>query len=427
VRIATRNAAPGVAAGEAPAADAASRAQADATEPAPVPASAGSAREPTYADRPARVLPGIDVLEADAFAPLNGRRIGIITNHSGRDTAGRRTIDVLHAAPGVQLTAIFTPEHGLDGTADALVPSGREPRLGIPVYSLYSAAKRPTPAMLADVDVLVFDVQDAGVRFYTYVTTMAYAMEAAAARGIPFYVLDRPNPIAASIVQGPVLENELRSFAGYFALPVRYGLTIGELATLLNTENRIGADLHVVRMRGYARGRWYDDTGLTWVPPSPNLRSLRQATLYPGIALVEGANVSVGRGTDTPFEVVGAPWIDGARLAQYLNARTVPGVRFEPATFTPSRDAYRRERCRGVRIVLVDRERLDAPALGIELASALHRLHPERFALDATAGMVGARWVVQAIKDRDDPRAIAARWQPQLAAFAAVRERFLLY
>lgn len=373
------------------------------------------------------VAPGIDVLEAEQFGALRGRRIGLITNHSGRDTAGRRTIDVLHEAPGVRLTAIFTPEHGLDGTADAFVASGRDPRLGIPVHSLYGGIKRPTPAMLADVDALVFDVQDVGVRFYTYVTTMAYAMEAAAARKIPFFVLDRPNPIGASTVQGPVLERDLRSFAGYFALPVRYGLTIGELATLLNVENAIGADLHVVRMRGYARGGWYDDTGLAWVAPSPNLRSLRQATLYPGVALVEGANVSVGRGTATPFEVVGAPWIDGGRLAATLNARALAGLRFEPTRFTPSQAPYRGKACGGVRIVLDDRERLDAPALGVELASALHRLYPGRFTLDATVGMVGARWVVRAIAAGDDPRTIVARWQPEVAAFAAVRERFLLY
>jgi len=374
-----------------------------------------------------RVRPGIDVLQLEGFAALAGRRVGLITNHSGRDSAGRRTIDVLASAPGVRLTAIFTPEHGLDGTADAPVSSGHDATLDIPVYSLYGATKRPTPAMLADVDALVFDVQDAGVRFYTYVTTMAYAMEAAAAQRLPFYVLDRPNPIDASIVQGPVLEEDLRSFTGYYALPVRYGLTIGELATLLNAEQRIDADLHVVRMTGYARGRWFDDTGLDWIAPSPNLRSLREATLYPGVALIEGANVSVGRGTATPFEVVGAPWIDGRQLAEYLNGRAVPGVRFEPAAFTPTDAAYRAQHCGGVRIMLADRAQLDAPALGIELASALHHLYPDRFDLEVTVGMVGARWVVRAIAEGEDPRAIAAGWQPALTEFAKVRQRYLLY
>jgi uncharacterized protein YbbC (DUF1343 family) len=281
--------------------------------------------------------------------------------------------------------------------------------------------------MLAGLDALVFDVQDAGVRFYTYVTTMAYAMEAAAARGLPFYVLDRPNPIGADAVQGPVLEDDLRSFAGYFRLPVRYGMTIGELATLLNAENAIGADLHVIPMRGYARTQWYDQTGLPWVAPSPNLRSLPQAALYPGVALLEGANVSVGRGTDTPFEVVGAPWIDGVALAARLNARALPGVRFAATTFVPSQAPYHGRRCGGVRIALVDRVELDAPAVGIEIASALERLYPKTFGLDATVGMIGARWVVAALKRGDDPRQIAERWQPELQAFAAVRRRFLLY
>jgi uncharacterized protein YbbC (DUF1343 family) len=375
----------------------------------------------------ADVRTGVDVLAERGFAPLVGRRVGLITNHSGRDHAGRRTIDVLRAAPGVTLAAIFSPEHGLTGDVDRRVPSGWDADLGIPVYSLYGATQRPTPEMLAGLDALVFDVQDAGVRFYTYVTTMAYAMEAAAARGLPFYVLDRPNPIGADAVQGPVLEDDLRSFAGYFRLPVRYGMTIGELATLLNAENAIGADLHVIPMRGYARTQWYDQTGLPWVAPSPNLRSLPQAALYPGVALLEGANVSVGRGTDTPFEVVGAPWIDGVALAARLNARALPGVRFAATTFVPSQAPYHGRRCGGVRIALVDRVELDAPAVGIEIASALERLYPKTFGLDATVGMIGARWVVAALKRGDDPRQIAERWQPELQAFAAVRRRFLLY
>ncbi len=374
-----------------------------------------------------RVATGLDVLEAAGFAPLAGLRVGLVTNHSGRDAAGRRTIDLLRSAADVTLAAIFTPEHGLDGSADRAVPSGRDPLTGVPVHSLYGAVKRPTPAMLAGIDALVFDVQDAGVRFYTYVTTMAYVMEAAAHARIPFYVLDRPNPIDASVVQGPLLDADLRSFTGYFPLPVRYGMTIGELAELFNRENAIGADLHVVRMRGYARDRWYDETGLPWIPPSPNLRSLREAALYPGVALIEGANVSVGRGTPSPFEVVGAPWLDGVALAAYLNHRDVPGIRFEPATFVPERDTYRGARCGGVRLVLFDRERLDAPALGVELASALHRLAPSRFTLEATVGMIGARSVVDAIAKGDDPRDIVARWQTALARFRTVRERFLLY
>jgi uncharacterized protein YbbC (DUF1343 family) len=256
---------------------------------------------------------------------------------------------------------------------------------------------------------------------------MAYAMEAAAAKHIPFYVLDRPDPISAEVVQGPVLDADLRSFTGYFPLPVRYGMTIGELAQLFNAENKIGADLHVVKMRGYRRAQWYDDTGLRWVAPSPNLRSVREAALYPGVALVEGANVSVGRGTETPFEVVGAPWIDDEALASYLNRRSIGGVRFEPVNFRPVEQPFADRVCHGVRLVLLDRTVLDTPRLGIEIAGALHRLHPRQFQLDRTLGSIGARSVLAAIGDGEDPREIAHRWQASLEKFLAVRAKYLLY
>ena len=325
------------------------------------------------------------------------------------------------------LAAIFSPEHGLDARAEGPVQSAHEPTSDVPVYSLYGTVRRPTAAMLSGIDALVFDVQDVGARFYTYATTMAYAMEAARRHHLPFYVLDRPNPIDAAVVQGPVLDPALRSFTGYFPLPVRHGMTIGELAELFNRETGIDADLHVVRMRGYTRARWYDETGLPWVAPSPNLPSLTAATLYPGVGLIEGANVSVGRGTPFPFEVVGAPWIDAKALAAHLNQRALPGLRFEPAAFVPVRDRFAGRRCHGVRVVLVDREQLDAPALGVSLASALYRLHAHAFRLDDTIGMIGARWVTRAIARGDDPRRIAARWQPALATFRTLRDRFLLY
>jgi uncharacterized protein YbbC (DUF1343 family) len=281
--------------------------------------------------------------------------------------------------------------------------------------------------MLDDVDALVFDAQDAGTRFYTYVTTMAYAMEAAAQRRIPFYVLDRPDPLTADAVQGPLFDATATSFTAYFPVPVRHGMTIGELATLFNVEKGIGADLHVVGMEGYRRGAWYDQTGLPWVAPSPNLRSLRQATLYPGVALVEGANVSVGRGTDAPFELVGAPWIDGPRLARYLNDRAIDGVRFDAIDFQPSGAVFQDDRCHGVRVVLLDRDRLDVPALGIEIASALHRLYPGVFRIDEMRPLVAAPWVVDAIADGQDPRRIAERWQPELDRFLRLRARYLRY
>jgi uncharacterized protein YbbC (DUF1343 family)/CubicO group peptidase (beta-lactamase class C family) len=382
----------------------------------------------TFATRPGGVTEtGIDVLAADRFAPLVGRRVGLVTNTSARDAGGRRTVDVLQAAPGVELAALFSPEHGFDAAAEGPVPSGRDARLDVPIYSLYGRVTRPTPAMLDGIDALVFDVPDVGTRFYTYVTTMAYAMEAAARKGIPFYVLDRPNPLTAAIVQGPMLDADARSFTGYFPIPVRYGMTIGELAGLFNVENGIGADLHVITMRGYRRDAWYDQTGLPWVAPSPNIRSLRQATLYPGVALIEGANVSVGRGTPAPFELVGAPWIDGQRLARYLNARGLVAVRFEPGDFQPRSGPYQGGRCHGIRIVLVDRDALDAPALGIEIASALHRLNPRIFRLDDTRELIAARWVVDAIAEGRDPRQISDAWREPLGRFIGLREKYLRY
>ncbi len=287
-------------------------------------------------DRPDRVRPGIEVLAASGFAPLVGKRIGVITNHTGIDASGRSTLKLLLRAPGVKVRAIFSPEHGLSGALDEKVASGKDPATGLHVYSLYGKVTRPTAEMLRGLDALVYDIQDVGARFYTYITTMAYAMEAAAGAGLDFYVLDRPDPITASMVQGPVLDPELKSYIGYFPLPVRYGMTAGELAQLFNKERAIGAKLHVVPMEGYRREVWFDQTGLRWVNPSPNLRSLTQAILYPGVGTIESANVSVGRGTGTPFEIIGAPWIAGERLARYLSGRHLSGVVFEPVTFTPA-------------------------------------------------------------------------------------------
>jgi uncharacterized protein YbbC (DUF1343 family) len=374
-----------------------------------------------------QVQSGLDVMVAQQFAPLAGLRIGMITNHSSRDAQGRRAIDLLRQTPGVKLAAIFSPEHGLDGKLDEKIASSVEVNSGLPIYSLYGKTLRPTPQMMQGLDALVFDIQDAGVRFYTYISTMGYAMEAAAQAGIPFYVLDRPNPINADFVQGPVLDRDIKSFTAYFPLPVRYGMTPGELAKLFNAENHIGADLHVVKMNGYQRSSWYDQTGLRWINPSPNLRSLTQTALYPGVAMLEGANVSVGRGTDTPFEVLGAPWIDAKQLASYLNQRKIAGVEFRPTTFSPSESNYHRQLCRGIRIMLENREVLDAPALGIEIASALHTLYPQQFTLGDTLGMIGARSVLSAIRAGEDPRIIAANWQSPLADFRQLRAKYLLY
>ena len=397
--------------------------------PAGVAALGGAGRDVGHgqSDGPDHVRPGIEVLAASGFAPLAGKKIGVITNHTGVDAAGRSTLTRLLKAPGVSVCAIFSPEHGLSGKLDEKVSSGKDPSSGLPVYSLYGDVKRPTARMLRGLDALVYDIQDVGARFYTYITTMAYAMEAAAAAGLDFYVLDRPNPLTAAIVQGPVLDPGLKSFVGYFPLPVRYGMTVGELARLFNKENAIGAKLQVVPMEGYRRQTWFDGTGLPWVNPSPNLRSLTQAILYPGVGLVESANVSVGRGTPTPLEVIGAPWISGDRLARYLSRRRIGGVAFEPVAFVPRDSRFRGQRCQGVRLRLMDRAALDGPALGVELAAALYRLYPGEFQIDRTLGMIGARQVLQAIKIGDDPRDIQRRWQPGLNNFCRVRARYLLY
>ena len=374
-----------------------------------------------------RVVTGIDVLKEGGFSLLKGKRIGLITNHTGLDSEGTRTLDLLRKAEGTSLTAVFSPEHGLYGNVDAKIASHRDQATGLPVTSLYGDHRRPTPKMFAGLDAIVFDIQDAGVRFYTYITTMGYAMEAAAGTRIPFYVLDRPNPITAALVQGPVMDQEMKSFTGYFPLPVRHGMTVGELAGLFNGENAIGAELHVVKMKGYRRDSWFDETGLKWVNPSPNLRSITQAVLYPGVAMVEGANVSVGRGTSTPFELIGAPWVRGRELADYLNGRKIDGVQFLPVEFTPESSLYKGCTCRGTRILLKDRATLDSALLGIEIVSALRRLFPRDFKIDGTRSLIGSQQVLTAIKTGEDPRAVALLWKEPLGRFLGLREKYLLY
>jgi uncharacterized protein YbbC (DUF1343 family) len=374
-----------------------------------------------------KVRTGIDVLEAENFTTLKGLSVGLITNHSGLDSSGKRTLDVLYNAPGVKIRKVFSPEHGLSGREDEKVPSTVHPATGIPVYSLYGDVKRPTDQMLEGLDALIFDIQDAGVRFYTYITTMGYAMEAAARKGISFYVLDRPNPITASVVQGFVMDDDRRSFTGYFPLPIRHGMTVGELATMFNAEKGIGVKLYIVKMQGYERTYWYDETGLQWVNPSPNLRTLNEAVLYPGVAMVEGSNVSVGRGTETPFELLGAPWINGKTLSTYLNSRKIQGVLFMPVDFTPTGSRFKNQRCQGVRILLTERQALDPAVLGIEIISALYRLYPGDFHLEKTTDLIAARGVLDAIRDAQDPAVIAFQWQDRLEDFRKLRERYLLY
>lgn len=373
------------------------------------------------------VLTGIDVLAQDNFAALAGLRVGLLTHKAGRDRSGRRTVDVLAAAPGVKLVRLFSPEHGLGADREGEIAADFDQATRLPIVSLYGASKRPDAASLAGLDAIVVDLQDVGVRFYTYATTMAYMMEAAAKARLKVIVLDRPNPIGAAGAQGPVLDRDQRSFVGYFQMPIQHGMTLGELARLFNGENGMGADLSVIGMRGYKRASWFDETGLAWVSPSPNLRKLAATVLYPGIGMLEFTNLSVGRGTPTPFEVVGAPWIDGPALASALQRRRIAGVRITAVDFTPKSSRFAGQRCAGVRISLQDRGAVDANRLGIELAVALRRLHPAQFESRDLIRLLGSREVLAAIDAGKEPSAIEASWQPALRAFRELQGKYLIY
>jgi uncharacterized protein YbbC (DUF1343 family)/CubicO group peptidase (beta-lactamase class C family) len=382
------------------------------------------------------VKAGIDVLESHAFHELHPdaahpRRIGLVANQTAVDREGRRTADVLAHAPGFQLAAIFSPEHGIAGNLDATaIDNSHDETTGTPVYSVYGdtdARRRPAAASLADLDTIVFDIQDAGVRFYTYETTLGYFLEAASKAGKEIVVLDRPNPIGGAYVQGPVADAGQESFVSYWQTPVRHGMTMGELARMFNAERGLGAKLSVVAMEGWQRGDWFDSTGEVWINPSPNLRSLNEAALYPGVGLIETTNISVGRGTDTPFELVGAPWVDPAALAAYLNAREIDGVRFVPVRFTPNSSAFAGQPCGGVNIVVTDRNALDAPEMGIEIASAMLKLYPVQYKIAGLDTLMVNRASLAALEAGEDPRRIAEDWQDADETFKALRAKYLLY
>ena len=387
------------------------------------------------ATRNGAVQSGIDVLEAHNFDVLRAsagkKKIGLLTNQTGIDSQGRRTIDVLAQAPGVSLDAIFSPEHGVTGELDTTdIANSKDAATGVSIYNVYGAKdaqRRPSIDVLKTVDAVVFDVHDVGSHFYTYEATLGYFLEAAAKAGIEMIVLDRPNPITGSFVQGAIPDPGRESFVNYFPVPVRHGMTMGELAKMFNTERDINARLTVVPMDGWMRGDWYDATGLRWINPSPNMRSLNEATLYPGVGLVEGTNVSVGRGTDTPFELLGAPWIKGTELAQYLNARNISGVRFVPVTFTPSTSNYSGQKCEGVNIFVVERNALDTGELGIELASALHKLYPAHYHMERMIELLCNQSVYDAIAAGQDPRRIAEDWREPLEKFLQLRQKYLIY
>ncbi len=375
----------------------------------------------------AKVLTGIDVLERDGFKQLAGLRVGLVTNHTGRDRSGRQTVDVLSKATNVKLVALFAPEHGIRGVADENVSDTKDEQTGLPIYSLYGESRRPKPEQLKDLDALVYDIQDVGVRFYTYTTTLGYLMEEAAKAKLPVFVLDRPNPINGVDVEGPPADADKLSFTAYHTTPVRHGLTVGELAQLYNDERKIGCDLRVIKMENWRRAMWFDATGLTWVNPSPNMRSLTEAALYPGIGLLETTNISVGRGTDTPFEIIGAPWLDGPKLASNLNGRKIAGVRFVPIHFTPKSSVFKNEDCSGVNIVVTDRSRFQSVFTGVEIAVALHQLFPAEWKIDGYSRLLANADALERLKRGDSVEGIAGSWATSLESFRRVRARVLIY
>lgn len=373
------------------------------------------------------IFNGIDVLIRDNFRPIAGQRVGLITNHTGQTRDGRATIDILHDAPNVTLAALFGPEHGIRGALDEKIGDGVDEKTGLPVYSLYGDSLRPKPEQLRGLDALVFDIQDIGCRFYTYISTLGNAMEEAAKAKLHMVVLDRPNPITGRGVEGPVSDADRLSFTAWHPLPVRHGMTVGELARLFNVERRIGAGLIVVPCEGWRRTMWWDETGLIWVNPSPNMRSLTQATLYPGIGLLETTNLSVGRGTDTPFEVIGAPWIEPRRLAADLNGRALPGVRFIPIRFTPRASVYQGTPCGGVNIVITHRERFQPLRTGLETAASLLRLYPEVWKAEAYDRLLVSRDTLAALRRGAGWEAMERLWKPQRERFGRIRRQYLLY
>lgn len=380
-------------------------------------------------NRTGSVLTGLDVLAKTGYAPLRGRRVGLITNHTGLTREGRRNIDAFLAA-GIKLTALFSPEHGIEGKQDTEnVAHSTDETSGLPVYSLYRGPDRkPGAEMLGGVDVLVFDMQDVGARFYTYLSTMKNAMEAAAEAGKEFIVLDRPNPITGIAVEGPMIDADLISFVGAIEIPVRHGMTLGELARMIQAESGLKLKLTVIAMEGWRRGDWWDSTGLAWVNPSPNMRSLNAAVLYPGVALLEYAkNWSVGRGTDAPFEQAGADWLDARAVAAHLNRRAIPGVRVHVTEFEPAASVFAGKRIRGLRFVVIDRHRFSSVRFGLELAAALHRIHPGKIGFEENLRLIGSRAAVAAIVRGDDPRQIESSFAEPLRSFAERRKRYLLY
>src|SRR6185312_12770485 len=373
------------------------------------------------------VLCGIDVLERENFKPLQGKRIALVTNHTGLDLNGNRTVDVLAKAEGVHLTKLFSPEHGLYGLVDEKVADTVDPKTGLHVYSLYGKTEKPTPQMLQDVDAIVYDIEDVGARYYTYTTTMGLCMEAAAQQHIPMFVLDRPNPVTGLIVDGPLADEDKLGFIAFAPIPVSHGMTHGELARMFNDTRHIHCDLTVIPMRGWHRWMWFDDTGRMWTDTSPNIRNPTQALLYLGIGLLEGANVSVGRGTDQPFEMFGAPWIDGRKLADALNQADLPGLRFVPITFTPKSSKFAGKMCQGCYVETIDRTSVEPVRAGLTIACTLKHLFGKAFEIEKVGHLLRNAEVLKQLETTDDPRNLASVWQKELDGFKVMRQRYLMY
>jgi uncharacterized protein YbbC (DUF1343 family) len=381
-------------------------------------------------DPPKPVVPGIEVLISEQLDLVKGKRIGLITNHTGVDRNLRHDIDVLTSAPELRVVALFSPEHGIRGTAPAgeKVRSSVDEKSKISVYSLYGEVTRPTAEMLKEVDVLLYDIQDVGSRFYTYISTLGQCMEAASEKKLPFVVLDRPAPIGAG-VEGPLLKLEFRSFVGAFPIPIRYGLTPGELAGFIKAYRKLDLTLSVVKMKHWQHALWYDETGLVWLPPSPNIPALTTASVYPGMCLFEGTNLSEGRGTLQPFETVGAPWIDGLRLAEQLNGLELPGILFRPVSFTPSSSKFVGAVCHGIQVHVVDRKLCQPVLTALTILQQVRKTYPGHFQFgekhfDRLAGSDSVRKALE----QDVPAAqIVAGWQEDLKKFDADRKKYLLY
>ncbi|APZ92069.1 exo-beta-N-acetylmuramidase NamZ family protein [Fuerstiella marisgermanici] len=374
------------------------------------------------------VLTGVDVLRRDQFKTLAGQRVGLITNHTGLTADGVTTVQLLHDAPNVKLAALFSPEHGFEGKLDvSKIGDATDESTGLKIFSLYGKTRKPTPEMLQEIDTIVFDIQDIGARFYTYTSTMGEALKAAAEHGKRFVVLDRPNPINGVDVAGPMLDAGQESFVGFHSLPVRHGMTIGELAMMFKSELKLEVDLQVVKCEQWKRDMFWDGTGLVWVNPSPNMRCLTQALLYPGIGMIETTNISVGRGTDTPFEVIGATWIQPRQLAAALNAQNVPGVVFVPIRYSPASSKYADEVCGGINIIITDREKFEPLQTGFEISRQLQKLHPDDWKGQSAYRLLGNKKTLNAITEgqsADDVRRAAAEGVDE---FLARRKKFLLY